>query len=223
MNVALHVVLLALVAAASPLTLTATLVVIRGERPRIDGIGFLSGYMLGTTLACMAGLVVGSAFVDRVDSGGEFEAFIELLAGVALLVVGARTWRAGAAPEPTGRRAALTKDLRNMRPAAAFSMAALLGFGGPKRLLFTLLAMAAVSGAGDGVIVDASIVVAYIVIATALVWGPVGFVMIAPDRARHVLERSERWTTTNARALRVWLSLALGAALVVDALAHLLT
>jgi len=220
-SAALHVTLLAVVAAASPLTLTATLIVIRSERPRIDGIGFLSGYVLGTALACMVGLVVGSAFVDRIDSHDTIEAFIELLAGAALLVVGGRTRWTEPAPQRTGRRTAIMAGLRDMGPAAAFSMAALLGFGGPKRLLFTLLAMASVSGAGDGRIIDAALVVAYVVIATAPVWGPVGFVIVAPDRARRTLERSERWVTANARELRVWLSLALGTALVVDGLVRI--
>lgn len=220
-NAAFHVTLFAVVAAASPLALTATLVVIRGERPRVDGIGFLAGNLLGTTLACMVGLMVGAAFIDRIDSHGAIEAIVELLLGAALLVVGARTWQAQPGPERTGRGAAIMAGLHEMGPAAAFSMAALLGFGGPKRLLLTLLAMAAVSGADAGRVTDATLVILYVVIATALVWAPVGFLIVAAGRAVPMLERCESWARAHARELRIWTSLAFGAVLVADGLSRL--
>ncbi len=48
-----HVLFYAVVAAAaSPLVLTATFVVIRSDRPRTNGIAFLSGFVLGTAMAC---------------------------------------------------------------------------------------------------------------------------------------------------------------------------
>lgn len=221
MSAVLHVTLFAVVAAASPLALTATLVVIRSERPRTDGIGFLTGYVVGTTLACVIGLIVGAAFVNRVEAHGTIEAVVELFAGAALLVVGAWTWRSEPARERTGRGTAIMAGLREMSPTAAFSMAALLGFGGPKRLVLTLLAMSAVSGAGDGRVADAILVVSYVVIATALVWAPVGFLIIAADRAVPILERSESFVTAHARELRIWISLAVGAVLAADGLLRL--
>jgi Sap, sulfolipid-1-addressing protein len=63
-----HVLVYALAAAASPLVLTATFVVIRSERPRTNGIAFLSGFLLGTTIACGLGLALGQAAVDRLNS-----------------------------------------------------------------------------------------------------------------------------------------------------------
>ena len=52
MHATVHVLFYALAAAASPLVLTATFVVIRSDRPRTNGIAFLSGFLLGTSLAC---------------------------------------------------------------------------------------------------------------------------------------------------------------------------
>jgi hypothetical protein len=220
-SAAFHVALFAVVAAASPLALTATLVVIRSERPRSDGLGFLAGYVVGTALACVVGLVVGAAFVNRVEAHGTIEAVVELLAGAGLLVVGAWIWRSEPSDERVGRGAAIMAGLRDMGPTAAFSMAGLLGFGGPKRLVLALLAMSAVSGAGDGRVADAILVVSYVVIATALVWAPIGFLIVAPDRAVPILERSESFVTAHARELRIWISLAFGAALAADGLLRL--
>ena len=143
-----HVLFFALAAAASPLALTATFVVIRSVRPRANGIAFLSGFLLGTTIACGLGLVLGQAAVERLDSHETVEGVLTLLLGIALLTVGLRMWHASPHAEHEGSRAnAILAGLGNVRPAAAFSMAGLLGFGGPKRLVLTFLAMVSVTGA----------------------------------------------------------------------------
>jgi hypothetical protein len=217
-----HVLVYALAAAASPLVLTATFVVIRSERPRTNGIAFLSGFLLGTTIACGLGLILGQAAIERLDSHETIEGVLTLLLGVALLAAGLRARHASPRPETEGSRAsAILAGLANVRPAASFSMAGLLGFGGPKRLVLTFLAMASVSEARLGDLEDLSLVVVYIAVATLLVSVPVGIVIIAGERAAVILERGQSWLTTHARDLRVWLSLAIGAALVVDALVRL--
>jgi hypothetical protein len=100
-------------------------------------------------------------------------------------------------------------------------MAGLLGFGGPKRLVLTFLAMASVSEASLGNVEDLTLVVVYIAVATALVSVPVGIVIIAGERSAVILARGESWLTTHAAVLRVWLSFGIGAALIVDALVRL--
>jgi hypothetical protein len=100
-------------------------------------------------------------------------------------------------------------------------MAGLLGFGGPKRLVLTFLAMTSVSEASLGDVENLTLVVLYIAIATVLVSVPVGIVIVAGERAAAILERGQSWLTEHAVALRVWLSLGIGAALIVDALLRL--
>jgi hypothetical protein len=213
----------AVVAAASPLVLTATFVVIRSERPRTNGLAFLIGFVLGTTIACVIGLVVGEAVIARLDSHDTVEAVLTLALGFALLMLGARARGrlSQPVPERSGRGAAIMAGLRHVRPAAACSMAGLLGFGGPKRLLLTLLAMASVSAANHGHAADFTLVALYIGVATVLVWVPVGIVVVAGERAALMLERGESWLTTNAAILRMWIALGFGAAVVVDGLIRL--
>lgn len=218
----LHVVLYALAAAASPLALTATFVVIRSEHPRANGIAFLSGFLLGTTIACGLGLALGEAVVDEFDSHETIEGVVTLLLGVALLALGLRARHMPSRPDADGgRTSAVLERLGSVRPAQAFSVAGLLGFGGPKRLVLTFLAMASVSEASLGDVADLTLVAVYIGVATVLVSVPVGIVIIAGERAALILERGQSWLTTHAAALRVWLSLGIGAALVGDALVRL--
>jgi hypothetical protein len=101
-------------------------------------------------------------------------------------------------------------------------MAGLLGFGGPKRLVLTLLAMASVSEADLGDVENLTLIVLYVAVATMLVSVPVGIVVVGGNRAAAIMGRGESWLTTNAALLRVWLALGLGAALVIDGLVRLI-
>ncbi len=101
-------------------------------------------------------------------------------------------------------------------------MAGLLGFGGPKRLVLTFLAMAVVSEATLRDVGSLSLVVVYIGVSTATVWIPVGIVVVAGERAAVLLAQGQSWLTAHAVVLRVWLSLGVGALLVVDAVGRLL-
>ncbi len=214
----------ALAAAASALVLAATFVVIRSERPRTNGIAFLSGFVFGTVIACGLGLAIGQAAVARFDSHETFKAVAAVGLGLALLAVGlqARRTRPTGPEARSSRAAAIVGGLGNVGPAASFSMAGLLGFGGPKRLVLTFLAMASVTDAGQRDVVDVSLVAVYIAVSTALVSLPVGIVVIAGERADAILARGQSWVSEHATGLRKWISILLGGALVVHGLVRLL-
>jgi hypothetical protein len=218
-----EVVFYGLAAAASAVGLSATLVAIRSGRPRTNAIAFLSGFLLGTTIACGVGLAVGQTTVDRLDSHATFKAAVTVLFGAALVVVGLRARRVPARSTERGSRStAILAGLRNVGPAATFSMAGLLGFGGPKRLLLTFLAMASATEAQLRDLVDLGLVALYLVVSSILVLVPVGLVVLAGDRADATLARGQTWLTEHAGALRVWLALGIGAALIADGLLRLL-
>ena len=220
-----EVVFYGLAAAASALGLSATLVAIRSGRPRTNAIAFLSGFLLGTVIACGLGLglAVGQTTVDRLDSHMTLRAVITILFGLALIVVGLRARRVPTHSTERGSRStAIIAGLHHVGPAATFSMAGLLGFGGPKRLLLTMLAMASATEAGLRDLVEVTLVAVYIVVSSVLVLVPVGIVVLAGDRADATLARGQAWLAEHATALRVWLALGIGAALVADGLLRLL-
>jgi hypothetical protein len=223
-SAAAQVVFYALAAAASFLVLTATLVVVRSARPRTNGIAFLSGFVFGTVVACAIGLAVGQAVVSRFDSHETFKVVATVGLGLALLAVGVRTRRTGPArPEARSSRAAAILDgLSNVGPAASSSMAGLLGFGGPKRLLLTFIAMSSITDAGLRNVVDATLVVVYVAVSTISVSVPIGIVLVAGDRAAAILARGQSWVSGHAAGLREWLSFVVGAALVLDGLLRFL-
>jgi hypothetical protein len=143
---------------------------------------------------------------------------------MALLAVGLRTRKSvPARPEPrSSRAAAIINGLGNVGPAASFSMAGLLGFGGPKRLVLTFIAMDSVADAGLRNVVDVPLVVLYIAVSTSTVSVPVGIVVIAGERAAAILARGQSWLSEHVTELRKWLAIVIGAALVVDGAVRLL-
>ena len=211
-----------LAAAASPLALTATFVVIRSERPRTNGIAFLSGFLLGTAIACGLGLAVGQAAVDRLDSHETVEGVLTLLLGLALLAVGLRERHdaatAGGPGKPSDGHPRGSRQ-RSSRRRVLDGRAARLRGTEAARAHVPRHGLGQRSRLGD--IEDFTLVVVYIVIATVLVSVPVGIVIIAGERAAAILARGQSWLATHAAQLRVWLSLGIGAALVLDGLVRL--
>ena len=81
----------------------------------------------------------------------------------------------------TGRGTAILAGLEHVGPGAAFSMAGLLGFGGPKRLVLTFLAMATVSEDAVGALGDLALVALYVAVATMLVSVPIVIIVATGD------------------------------------------
>lgn len=218
-----YVLFYALIAAASPLVLTATLVVIRSDRPRTNGIAFLTGFLLGTTIAAVLALLLGEAAVERLDSLETANGLLALLVGLALVAAGLRERHSpGRAEVETSRGGAIMARLSHLRPTAAFGVAALLGFGGPKRLILTFLAMASLSRADLGSVENLTLIVLYVAVATLLVSVPVGLVVVGGSHAATIVARGETWLKTNTALVRIWLTLGLGVALAIDGVLRLI-
>jgi Sap, sulfolipid-1-addressing protein len=219
---AAYIVFYGIIAAVSPLVLSATFIVIRSKRKRTNSIAYLTGFVLGTTIACILGLLLGQAATDNLDSRETIDGLFALLIGVVLVVVALSGRRGPMRPETeTGRAAAILAGLEHVGPGAAFWMAGLLGFGGPKRLLVTFLAMAAVSADAVGPGGDLVLVVLYIVTATAFVSVPVVIIVATGDRGVGMVERAESWFLRHSPALRLWVGLVIGTLLIIDGVLRL--
>lgn len=222
----IHILFYALIAAASPLALAATLVVIENERPRVSSIAFTVGFLVGATVAAGLGLLLGDAAVKGLGSHETVEAVIALLLGVVLLAVGARERRQPERPDDArprdGQKGPVLAKLSHVTPVAASAVAGVLGFGGPKRLVITFLAMSVISGAVLSTVESATLVVLYVGVASVIVWAPVTLVLVAGDRGAAVLRGVGEWLEQHAQALRTTLALVVGAALVVDGIVRLL-
>ena len=90
------------------------------------------------------------------------------------------------------RRQALVARLGRLRFITTVFAGFVLGIGGPKRLVLTSLAATTIVAAGLGDGSEAVLVVLYVTLATALVWGPAALFVILGERAVTWIERVQK-------------------------------
>jgi hypothetical protein len=224
-STALQVLLYAFVAAASPLALGSTLVVIGEPHRRAGGLAFGVAVVVGQALACGLAFALGVATVPGADTAREtLRAILELGCGVALLIVAARIRYRPRAPHPSRaaeRSKAVLGRLRHLSVPKLLAAGVVLGVGGPKRLGLTVLVAATISASSWSGEVKLAFAVGYVVIATALVWAPVLLSLLLGHRAAGYLEQAEAWIAAHRQALTFVPLTVLGILVVADALVAL--
>jgi hypothetical protein len=206
---ALYLIPYALVAAASPLGLAATLTVLRTGRAQalVLAIGVLAGQLL----ACAVLVLIGAASVGHRTKRPYVEGVLELLVGLALLVLAFRVLRRPVRKEPNSGRSRQFLDRLGRIPLKSDFVAGLaLGIGGPKRLVLTALAASSITAAGVDGAREAALVLWYCGLATVVVWAPVVAAILLGDRAVDLLDRGFRWLTRHQRAVTVSVLLVVG-------------
>ncbi len=223
METVLQVLFYALVAAASPLALTSTLVVLRSRRGRLNGFIFAAAFLFGGGFVWLILLSLGA--VTSLNEGDRHAtAIFELALGLLLLAAAWRV-RRGFAPKRgagAGRTRALLARLEQLTPAAAFPVGALLGIGGPKRLTIAIVAATTVSVAGLSTGEEIGLAVLYVLVAGVLVWVPVAMYLVAGQRAAGWLGDAQEGLRSNQRAITIYSLVVLGSVLVAEALVELL-
>ncbi len=223
MKTVLQVLFYALVAAASPLALTSTLVVLRSRRGRLNGFIFAAAFLLGGGVVWLILLSLGA--VTSLNEGDRHGAAIFELALGLLLLAAAWQVRRGFASQRgpgAGRTRALLTRLEQLTPTAALPVGALLGIGGPKRLTIAIVAATTVSVAELSTGEEIGLAALYVLVAGLLVWVPVAIYLVAGQRAAGWLGQAQEWLRSNQRAIATYSLLVLGSVLVAEALVELL-
>ena len=223
----LRVVAYGLIAAASPVALAATLVVLKTRQPRLNGFLFASAFLLGEAIVVVLVITIGSIAVPGEGGSSTAAATFELVLGLLLLVAGVRARRRPAtelapAEEGTrGRTQAVLDRLAGITAKTALGAGVLLGIGGPKRLTVSLVTGTTIAAGGLTARQQTAEVVLYVLLGGLLVWVPVALFIVAGTRSRALLTDAERWLTTHERTIATVLLFLFGALLVVDALVNL--
>jgi hypothetical protein len=224
MHETVHVALYGLVAAASPVALLATLVVLGSGRGRINGVAFAGAFLLGQSAAFVAAYLVGSAATPDDGDARTVVAALELAAGLLLIGIAWRR-RAGGAPlAPPGapRTDALFARLSHVTPVAAVGVGLPLGVG-VKRLVLTVLAASTIATGGLEPSEDAALALLYLALAGVVVWAPVVLYVVFGRRADRMFDDARRWIGGHEERLTVVSAVVLGILLVGDALLGLLS
>jgi hypothetical protein len=228
-HAAIQVVLYGLLAGLSPLGFAATLAVMPSGR--LKAFGFGAGFVGAQILTCSVLVTLG--FAASGSSGKShpgLRAALEVALALVLIALAVVVHRR---PPNTGtptanersqaRTQALLERLSRLRALTTIVAGFLLGIGGPKRLVLTSLAATTIVTAGLGDADEATLVVVYVTLATALVWGPLILFLILGKRVIALMESAQGEVGRRQPQVTVYALLILAGLLVLDAGSSLLT
>ena len=190
--------------------------VLASSRPASVGLGFAGGWAMG--LAAALGVVVAVSDVAVAASDGSDPpsnvalAWVRIAVGVALLVLGARSWRArGSAKQP-----AWMKGVTGWSPRKAFGTGFALGSVNPKNLAIIASATSALLEATTSPVLHVPAVLVFAVVGSVGVAGPVLYRVAGGDGALRALERGDQWLQARATALSAVVLSVLGVIVLVN-------
>jgi hypothetical protein len=121
------------------------------------------------------------------------------------------------------RTQALLERLRRLRVLTTVVAGFLLGIGGPKRLVLTSLAATTIVTAGLGDADQATLVVVYVTLATALVWIPLSLFLLIGKHVITLMEGAQSEIGRRQPQVTVYALLTLAALLILDAASVMLS
>jgi threonine/homoserine/homoserine lactone efflux protein len=203
--------------ALSPVPIIAVVLMLGTPRARSNGPAFVLGWVIGLALAGTVILLVSSG-ADASEDGdpATWVGVLELVLGVLLVLVAARTWQV----RPRGdREAELPKW---MEAIDGFTAPRSIGFGAllsgvnPKNLLLTVGAAAAIAQTGIPAGEQAVALAVFIVVATLGPGIPVAIYFLMGDRAERLLEGLKAWMAAHNAAIMAVLCLIIATKLIGD-------
>lgn len=205
--IVLHTILYGVIAGASALAAAAVVVVLRSEHSRLHGIAFAIGFVAAQLLLALVAIGFGGESLPQSRSAHlVLEGVLQVLLGIALLVAAQRVRHPKATVEPViprepgplaarlrARQTAMLDRISALDTGPILGAGALLGIGGPKRILLTLLAAATIATAKVSRTGETTLIGLYVALATILVWAPVLLAVVWGHRAGEWTAAAQAW------------------------------
>lgn len=210
---------LAMVVALSPPPIIAVVVMLIGERGRVNAPVFLAGWIVG--LVAIGLVVLSAASLGDASEAGEPATWVRVLKlalGLVLLALAVRGWRrrsddGGEAPTPKWMEA-----LEGITATKAAGLGLALSALNPKNIVLTIAAGAAIAQTGIPAAEQAIAYAGFIAVASLGVATPVVLSAVLGARSREPLDRISGWMTANNAAVMAVLLLVIGVMLIGDAI-----
>ena len=228
LHAGVQVVLYGLLAGFTALGFAAALTVMPSGR--LKALGFGAGFVGAQILTCSVLVILGIEVASG-KSHPVLRAALEVALALVLAALALALRRrsatgndgATARERSKARTQALLERLRRLRILTTVVAGFLLGIGGPKRLVLTSLAATTIVTAGLGDGDQATLVVVYVTLATALVWGPLILFLLLGNRVVALMEDAQDDIGRRQPQVTVYALLILAALLVLDAVSVQLT
>lgn len=198
--------------AISPVPIIAVILMLMSPRSVRLGSAFLLGWAIGV----IASATVFALAADAVPSSGADDSQpvlggIQMVLGVALLLLGFRQWRSRPAPGESAELPAWMNRVDGMTVAMAAGAGLALAALNPKNMLAAAAAGAIIGRAGLQAGELVVVLGAFTAIAAASVLVPVVITALVPGAAAGVLAGVRAWLTENNPVIMMVLFVVLGA------------
>lgn len=208
---------LAVGVAVSPIPIIGVVLMLATPRARVNGLGFLLGWVLGlAVVGTIVVLVAGGAGASDQGQPADWTGVLKLVLGLALVALAVHQWR----ERPRGGEAAALPKW--MQTIDTFTAAKALGFGfllaavNPKNMMLTIAAGASIAQADLSGGSTAVALAVFVVLGTLGPGLPVAIYFGMGARAQPVLAGLRDWMGANNTAIMAVLFLIIGVKLLGD-------
>lgn len=205
--------------AISPVPIIAVILMLFTARATSNSLAFLSGWLVGLSVAGLVVLAVGLESSQGEESSAS--GWIKVVIGVLFLGLAVKQWSS----RPTGHEEPTMPgwmaSIDQFTAPKSFGIGFLLSAVNPKNLGLTIAAMAKVSTSGLSTAEEVGTLVVFVVIASLTVAAPVLLNVILGARAQPTLTTMKDWLAENNSTVMTVLFVVLGAKLLGDGIAVL--
>jgi hypothetical protein len=205
--------------AISPVPIIAVILMLFSSRARVNGPMFLAGWMVALGAVSAAAYLLADVSDAAADeTASDTISWGKIAVGVFFLLVAAKQWRSRPAPGTQPEMPKWMAGIDAFSPLKSFTLALLLAGVNPKNLLLSAGAGAALAQLGPTTTDAVVSWIAYVVLASVTIGGPVVYYLVGGDHARTTLDGMKSWLAVHNAAVMTVLFLFFGAKLIGDGL-----
>ena len=203
--------------AISPVPIIAVILMLFTARAASNSLAFLSGWLIGLSVAGLVVLAVGlesSQGEESTTSG-----WIKIVIGVLFLGLAVKQWSSRPTGDEEPTMPGWMASIDQFTAPKSFGSGFLLSAVNPKNLGLTIAAMAKVSTSGLSTAEEIGTLVVFVLIASLTVAAPVLLNLILGARAQPTLTTMKDWLAENNSTVMTVLFVVLGAKMLGDGIA----
>jgi len=209
---------LAVGVALSPIPIIAVVLMLMSARARLNGPGFVLGWLVGlAALGAIVLAVAGPASASDEGRPATWASVLKLVLGLLLIGVAVRQWRGRPKPGQDVEAPKWMGSIERFNPPRAAGAGAVLSGLNPKNTLLTVGAATGIAQSGIGA-ADQAVAYAVFAVATLGVAAPVVIYFALGERSRQILTGLRDWMGQHNAAIMAVLCLVIGAKLIGDAI-----
>jgi threonine/homoserine/homoserine lactone efflux protein len=208
---------LAVALAAGPLPIIAVMLILASDGARSKGVAFVGGRLVGLILFVGAALVILSAIDDPTlghrGHPAPAASIVRIVVGVVLILLAARMWLRRNAPS-SGQPSPLVRRVDGLTTSGAFGMGLVVTLIDPASISIGVLVGLDIAAARLPVTTEVIVAVAFVIVSTVTVTGPVLAYLAGGEAARRALTGLKSWLLAHEKTVMMVLFVVIGAMLI---------